>query len=79
MPKDQGFNHAPELSDALALTREIAESHGLSEAYAFELYSLERRIDEALAWRQSTAARAALREAERLRCEIERRAAPAAR
>lgn len=79
MPTKHGFNHAPELSDALALTRETAESHGLSEAYAFELYSLERRIDEALAWRQSTAAQDALREAERLRGEIERRGAPPTR
>lgn len=79
MSKDQGFDHAPELSQALAVTRETAESHGLSEAYAFELYSLERRIDEALAWRQSTAAKAALREAERLRGEIERRVTPATR
>lgn len=73
MAKDLAFNHAPELSDALARTRQVADTHGLSEAYAFELYSLERRIDEALAWRQTTAAEAALKEAERLRCEIERR------
>ncbi len=72
MSDPDAFPHGPELNDALARTRELAEARGLTDAFAFELFSLERRIDEALAWRQPTAALAALREAERLRDAFER-------
>ncbi len=67
MSKNLRYTLDSDLNDVLSATRAMAQERGLTDAFAVELFRLERHIDEALAWREPTAVEMARSEAADLR------------